>query len=167
VALGAASPVRLEETHGEGWFAGEGGIVVEAYCSVCRQPYPTYSVSSHMRCPDCRQAALPVPATGPQRAINIAREQELLPVPATGPSLRALLDQWRSDASECYEDEASNAFRQCADQLEAALAAGSAPSVIQKQIKITKTILRAWTASDYATDWIARQEPLILILSGV
>jgi hypothetical protein len=43
-----------------------------------------------------------------------------------------LIDQWRSDASECYEDEASNAFRQCADQLEAALAAGSAPSVIQK-----------------------------------
>jgi hypothetical protein len=69
-------------------------------------------------------------------------------VPATGPSLRALLDQWRAAAimertdNWCNTDDApiwrsihqhrAKIFDQCADQLEAALAAGSAPSVIQK-----------------------------------
>jgi hypothetical protein len=111
VALGAASPVRLEA------------------CPHCHEGVNSSDHGGTDRCFHCdRCAYIGCMWTDKEKREMLAA----LPVPATGPSLRALIDQWRSDASECYEDEASNAFRQCADQLEAALAAGSAPSVITK-----------------------------------
>jgi hypothetical protein len=152
VALGAASPVRLEEP------AIRALAKYGRHLDDCtRQNMRGRCSCGFSRCFDenALGSALPVPATGPQDDGGTSRSctchpddhppvpcaekyaySECVaaaarrPVPATGPSLRALIDQWRSDASECYEDEASNAFRHCADQLEAALAAGSAPSVI-------------------------------------
>jgi hypothetical protein len=114
VALGAASPVRLEETEGYG-------------NARCRCGH----VSNRHNCDH---------ATGDDSCFDCDCDSFCAPrvqlVPATGPSLRADLRRVVRFALEHGDDETENAairVRLTLDGgVEAALAAGSAPSVIQK-----------------------------------
>jgi hypothetical protein len=133
-ALGAASPVRLEELDAD-------------------TPWPLTEILTQLadavdhllRDHDCDHMGWEVVCIARDRArAMVVTLRSALPVPATGPSLRALLAEWRAKAdaedaeAKRFEghtgDIAAIYLRSCADELEAALAAGSAPSVIQKEV---------------------------------